>query len=209
MTMDPQAELREANVDVSRETVETLEQYVRLLRTWNTKINIVAPGTVRDAWSRHIVDSAQLFPMMREGQHWLDVGSGGGLPGLVVAILAKEDARDLEVTCVESDARKCAFMRTVARELKLPVQILRARVEELEPQRADVISARALTQLPGLLDIASRHLSDGGVALFPKGEKYALEVEKARERWTFRCEQVQSKTHPDAVVLKIGDLRRA
>ncbi|MEM8631523.1 MAG: 16S rRNA (guanine(527)-N(7))-methyltransferase RsmG [Pseudomonadota bacterium] len=194
---------------VSRETLEALEHYAALIAKWSPRINLISKSTLGDIWSRHFMDSAQVF-MARDGDpaSWCDLGSGGGLPGLVVAIMAKTYAPDFWVTLVESDQRKCVFCRTVIRELGLPAKVITARIEEIAPQSAEILSARALAPLATLLSYAEKHLSPGGVALLPKGESYRQEIEEALASWHFSAETLPSMTDPKAVLLKIKDISR-
>ena len=193
--------------DVSRETKAHLITYLELLEKWNRRINLVARSTLADAWTRHFVDSAQLFDLRpKEAQTWADLGSGGGFPGLVIAILAAEHAPSMAIHLVESDTRKCAFLRSVLRETGVKAYLHNVRIETLPPLGADVVSARALAPLPDLLGFAARHLAPGGVALFPKGADWKKEVEDARKRWKFSCEPHKSITDPKAVLLEIGGL---
>ncbi|TMV83054.1 16S rRNA (guanine(527)-N(7))-methyltransferase RsmG [Thioclava sp. BHET1] len=193
--------------DVSRETMERLEHYAALLRKWNPAINLVSKSTLEELWTRHFLDSAQIYDHCPEGaQHWVDLGSGGGFPGLVIAILAAENRPGLRVTLVESDIRKATFLRTVARETKVSVQVLSDRIEHLPPLSADVLSARALAALPQLLEYAARHMAADGLALFPKGATHAEELDAARKIWTFSCNALASQTDPRSVILAIGGL---
>jgi len=196
--------------DVSRETSERLASYAALLRKWNPAINLVSRATLDELETRHFADSAQLFDLApAEARHWVDLGSGGGFPGLVIAIIAEEHAPDLRVTLIESDQRKATFMRTVTRELGLRrVEVIDARIEAADPQEADVLSARALAPLDRLLGFAERHLAPHGVALFPKGARYADEVNRALASWRFEVQNHPSKTDPQAVVLKLGGIAR-
>ncbi len=196
-------------VDVSRETLERLAAYEHLLKKWNPSINLVAKSTLPTIWRRHFLDSAQLFALARHHEgHWADLGAGGGFPGLVIAIMAMERAPGLRVTCVESDQRKAAFLRTVVRELGLPARVLAERAEEAAPLQADVLSARALAPLARLLPQAERHLKPGGQALFPKGESFRDELSEALETWSFQSEEYPSITDGSAVILSLGDIRR-
>ncbi|MAM63437.1 16S rRNA (guanine(527)-N(7))-methyltransferase RsmG [Maritimibacter sp. UBA3975] len=196
--------------NVSRETLDKLTTYAALLERWNPKINLVSKQTLPELWSRHFLDSAQLLSLAPEkATSWLDLGTGGGFPGLIVAILASEKRPKLNVTCVESDQRKSAFLRTVTRETGASATILSRRIEILEPQGADIVSARALAPLKTLLGFARRHLSSDGIALFPKGSSSAPEIQEALETWTFQADTYPSLTHDNAVILKIGDIHRA
>lgn len=195
--------------NVSRETYQKLEIYSALLEKWTKTINLVSKNTIEGLWQRHIRDSAQVFDLspVRRG-HWVDLGSGGGLPGAVVAILAAEAAPELRVTCVESDQRKSVFLGVVSRETGVPFDVVASRIEACEPLKADVISARALAPLPKLLEYAVRHLATDGVALFQKGAQHAKEREEAEKIWRFDCQMTKSCTDPNAVIYKVGALRR-
>lgn len=199
-----------ADIDVSRETIDRLKAYQGLLEKWNPTINLVAKSTMKAAWDRHIVDSAQVFALTA-GQidHWVDMGSGGGFPGLVVSVLAKEFEKPARVTLVESDARKCVFLRTVSRELELSTVIVSKRIEEAPPMEADVLSARALADLSTLCAFADRHLKPDGEALFMKGAKWRDEVEAAQSTWRFDYQAVKSKTEEGPAILRISGVSRA
>ncbi len=194
--------------DVSRETLQRLEVYADLLERWTNKINLIAPSTLDTLWSRHFQDSAQVLKIAPNGVRWADLGSGGGFPGAVVAILASELRPSLQVTMVESDQRKAAFLRSVLRETGVTGHVIADRAEMVEPLAADILSARALAPLSTLLGYAERHLAVGGRALFPKGKKAEAEVAEALEHWRFDCERYSSKTDAEAVILSIGDIQR-
>ncbi len=194
-------------VDVSRETIERLEALVSLMKKWNTAINLVARSTLEDAWNRHILDSAQLYSLAPAGAAtWVDLGSGGGFPGLVIACIAKEKAPKLVVTLIESDQRKAAFLRQANTSLGLGCQILCERIETASAQNADVVSARALAPLDKLCGFAARHMQPNGCALFMKGAQHAAEVDVARKLWSFDLDAFPSLTDPNAVILKLKDL---
>jgi 16S rRNA (guanine527-N7)-methyltransferase len=198
-----------AEINVSRETYERLEVYVALLEKWTPKINLISKATIPDIWARHIHDSVQVYQHAPQGfAHWLDLGSGGGMPGLVVAILAAESSRDHMVSLVESDGRKAAFLRTVLRETGVQGQVLCERIESLPTQDADIVSARALADLSALLSYTEPHLKPGGVALFSKGVTWQNEVEIARREWSFTLEALKSDTEQGSVILRIGDIAR-
>jgi len=203
------AEVFAKAINVSRETMDRLQVYADLLRKWNPAINLVAKSTIDDLWTRHMLDSAQIYDLApKDAKSWIDIGSGGGFPGLVIAALAAGEGRDLRTTLVESDQRKAIFLRTVAQEMGLDVLVHAKRIDQISPQGADVISARALAHLSELLVFASLHLSETGVALFPKGVKADVEVKEALASRSFVFEKFPSKTDPTAVVLRIGDLGR-
>lgn len=192
--------------DVSRETESLLHALVALLRKWNPAINLVAKSTIDDAWSRHILDSAQLYTLGQPSGHWVDLGSGGGFPGLVIACLAKGQGDPLRLTLIESDQRKATFLRQAVRELDLPATILCQRIEQAEPQSADTLSARALADLPALLHFAKRHLAETGIALFPKGARWQQEVDMARKDWHFDLTAHPSATDPAGAILAVKAL---
>lgn len=198
-----------ADLDVSRETLERLEVYESLLAKWNPAINLVAKGTINEAWSRHFIDSAQILslapPMART---WLDVGSGGGFPGMVIAIIAAELRPGLSVTLVDSDLRKAAFLGEVARQTGVTVTIGAGRVEELPAAAADVMSARAFAPLTTLLSLAERHLGPGGRGLFLKGARHEAEISDALVSFRFDLQKVPSQTDPQAVILSVGGITR-
>ena len=195
--------------NVSRETLDRLNTYHQLLHKWNPSINPVSRSTLADAWARHFADSAQLWSLSPEtATLWADFGSGGGFPGMVIAIFAAEKRPAMEVVLVESDGRKAAFLSAVARETGITPRILTDRVETLQALQADVVSARALASLDVLLGYAARHLVPGGMALFPKGEKAQAELDNARATWRFSLQEHRSQTDPSAAILQIEGLCR-
>lgn len=196
-----------ADVRVSRETILRLQQFVELLRKWNPAINLVSSSTLSDAWSRHILDSAQLFGLgARSARLWVDLGSGGGFPGLVIACLAAELAPDLKVVLVESDQRKATFLRQANRVLGLSAEVLVDRIEKIKPLGANIVSARALAPLSKLCQFSWQHMAPGATALFPKGANYAAEIQDAQREWRFDLEIVPSVTEIDSAVLKLERL---
>ena len=170
---------------VSRETEARLDTIVALLEKWQRTINLVAPATLPVVWTRHVADSLQLVPLAGPVTRWVDLGSGGGFPGLVVAAaLAERPAAD--VTLVESDSRKAAFLREAARLADLPVTVLPARIEQVAPRIAagvEVVSARALAPLPRLLELAAPFLAQGATGLFLKGQDVDNELTVSAKSW--------------------------
>lgn len=195
--------------NVSRETEARLRRYCALLAKWNPAINLVAPSTLDECWQRHIMDSLGLLELAPDANRWVDLGSGGGLPGMVIAIVAAERRPAMSVTCIEADVRKCAFLQTVKREFGLQTGILSRRIEETPPQNADVVSARALAPLPKLLGLAHRHLAPNGVALFHKGENVTSEIDAARGAWRFDLTEHVNPGNPRSTILEIRNLRSA
>jgi len=195
-------------LSVDDATLARLRAFDAALARWSAAINLVAPATVADSWDRHILDSAQLLDLAPPGaRHWADLGAGGGLPGLVIAILGRD--RGLSVTLVESDRRKCAFLRSQIAEQGLAARVLTARAEALGPLQADVVSARALAPLDRLLPMVARHLAPTGTALLPKGRRWATELAEARRAWSFDCEDLPSAIDPEARILRITRIRPA
>lgn len=192
-------------LNVSRETEDKLRTYAALIEKWTKAINLIAPNTVPDLWHRHILDSVQVSNLApTDWTSWLDLGSGGGLPGLVVAIL---DTKGRPVTLVESDNRKCLFLNTVRRELSLNVTVLNMRIEDVETSKASIVSARALASLEDLLRMSAPLLDPKGTALFAKGERFKQELDRANEDWHFDVDAVQSQTNHDSRILKISRIR--
>ncbi|KPD14376.1 16S rRNA (guanine(527)-N(7))-methyltransferase RsmG [Phaeobacter sp. 11ANDIMAR09] len=196
-------------MNVSRETISRLERFEEILLKWNPKINLVSKASLENLWHRHIVDSVQVFTSVKDpGDSWVDIGSGGGFPGIVVAIMAAEYFPKTKVTLIESDQRKSAFLRTAARECGVPVTVLSQRIEQATPQNAHILSARALAELDTLLEFSEQHLAKDGLAVFPKGANWKKEVDKAAERWSFDVEPITSLTETEAVILKIKGVVR-
>lgn len=194
------------DADVSRETLDKLQAYADLLRKWTPKINLISKSTVSEIETRHIWDGAQVFSA-RTGT-WVDLGSGGGLPGVVIAIFAQSNGLNTSVTLIESDQRKAAFLRTCARELNVPINVVAYRIEDVPALNAQTVSARALAPLETLLSLASPHLAANGLCVFQKGALWKDEVEAAKQNWRFSYEAMPSKTNAEAVVLQIKDISR-
>ncbi len=197
--------------DVSRETCAALGRYARLLAHWQRTTNLVSPATLPQLWSRHFADSAQLLRLAPDARLWLDLGSGGGFPGMVVAILQAE-AADFRMHLVESNLKKCAFLSEVARDTQAPVDIHPKRIEEFaenaQSLEADVVSARALAPLVRLLALAEPFLRDGTTGLFLKGRDAAAEIEAAKAAWRFEATLHASLTAPDSHIVEVTDVHR-
>lgn len=193
---------------VSRETLQRLCDYEALLARWNPAINLVSPSTLGDVWSRHFLDSAQVFDLAGAGAHWADLGSGGGFPGMVAAIIAADERPGLRFTLVESDRRKAAFLDRVAQATGVSVTVLDQRIEALPPLEADILTARAVAPLAVLLGHAARHLAPEGRALFPKGARSQAEIDEALESWRFSYEKVASWTAREAAIVIVGGIAR-
>jgi 16S rRNA (guanine527-N7)-methyltransferase len=191
-------------MDVSRETQERLTAYAELIRKWSPRINLVASSTLADIETRHIQDSVVLVRRAPDtSSSWVDLGSGGGLPGVVAAILRP----DCDVTLIESDGRKATFLRTVIRDLGLRARVVAARIEAVDPLQADVVSARALAPLPRLLGYARRHSTDGTRMLFAKGRSWAIEEAEARHAWRYDLTVHPGASGDGGVILELTNVR--
>lgn len=197
-------------LDVSRETMDQLDAFTLLVQKWTQRINLVSAASAGDLWSRHVIDSAQLYPLAKSGwTHWADLGSGGGFPGIVVAIIARHDRPTSRMTLMESDQRKAAFLRTAIRDFDLNAVVICDRAESIDPLNADVVSARAFGPLAVLLSLAKRHLGPGGLAILPKGRRYGTEIDEARVAWDFDVVTRQSVTDPEGQILLIERIAHA
>lgn len=204
---DPQNFIRDA--DVSRETFERLELFTELLKQWNPKFNLVSRDSMDDLWRRHMVDSAQLHKMIPEYDGALvDVGSGAGFPGMILAIMGLAN-----VHLVESSERKCAFLREAARKTDCPVTIHNIRLGDKAPQpaqlpKAEIITARAVSPLVNLLDIVFSMVYDSTCCIFHKGSRVDDELKAAREKWRFELERLPSGSDPSGAILKLRQIGR-
>lgn len=197
--------------EISRETLDRLKTYAQLLVRWQKAINLVAPSTLSDLWHRHFADSAQLWRYRPpEARVWLDIGSGAGFPGLVLAILGAEAGATHHIL-IESDSRKAAFLREVGRETGITVDILGMRIENPQTcakvSAVDCITARALAPLPRLLEMSAPYFSPSTLGLFLKGRDVAVEIEQAAESWRFAYELKPSVTDRDARVVLLKALK--
>ncbi|MCI5048884.1 MAG: 16S rRNA (guanine(527)-N(7))-methyltransferase RsmG [Rickettsiales bacterium] len=190
------------HLHVSRETYDQLNQYVDLLMKWQSKINLISPTTVSDIWNRHILDCAQLYPLIDSHQTILDIGSGAGLPGLILSIMGAED-----IHLVESDQRKAIFLKECKNTLGLNCAILDKRAENVS-LTAHTITSRACASLSKLFALAAHNIEEGTICVFPKGENYAREIEEAKQDWEFAYQTRPSITHPASVVIIASDIRK-
>jgi len=196
-----------AELGVSRETLCRFQIYADLLIKWQNSINLVGPRSLPGLWRRHMLDSAQIaehLPLPQSGPIY-DIGSGAGFPGMVLAILGVPD-----ISLVESDGRKCAFLREVARATETEVRVLQHRLSagsasDQLPPAATVVS-RAVAPLPKLLDIVFPVISCATCCIFLKGAAAGEEVSRAQRKWQFRLESIQSRTSPDGVILKLSGI---
>lgn len=208
LTVDREAALK--LTPVSRETSERLDGLVELLLRWSTHTNLIARSTLPTVWTRHIADSLQLLPLAPEANCWIDLGSGAGFPGLVIAC-ALADKPEATIHLVESIGKKAAFLREAAEQLELPVTVHAVRIEDFGKNlqfRPDVVTARALAPLDELLKLAHPLLRTGALGLFPKGQDVEVELTKASKSWNIEASLVPSKTNPDSRIVAVTKLRR-
>ncbi len=199
-------ELKGLGVNVSRETMARLEAYAALLVKWQAKINLVGPATLPDLWRRHFLDSAQLLRLLpKESGRLVDLGSGAGFPGLVLAMLT-----DWQVHLIDSDQRKCAFLRQVALETGIldRVTIHAQRFEAVKPFPAGIVTARACAPLSDLLSYAAPFIGDSGRCLFLKGKGVEEELTAAEPHWKMAVERRPSLSDPAASILILDQLQR-
>jgi 16S rRNA (guanine527-N7)-methyltransferase len=193
--------------DVSRETEDRLRQYQALLLKWQKAVNLVSPSTLNHAWERHFLDSLQLLPLVPGNiKTAVDLGSGAGFPGMVMAVARP----DLAITLIESDSKKCSFLKTVSRETNTRVDIINERIEAVLPISIDLITARALTSLQDLLSFSLPYaqLNNGVVMLFPKGKKADDEIKQAEAQYLFKLEIHPSQTDSEGRILLISHLSK-
>ncbi|HVE02840.1 MAG TPA: 16S rRNA (guanine(527)-N(7))-methyltransferase RsmG [Rhizomicrobium sp.] len=191
-------------VRVSRETLDRLKIHVDLLRDWSARHNLVSQRSLDDVWRRHVWDSAQLTAFVpRNATKIADLGSGAGFPGLVLAALLRER---VSVTLYEATRKKADFLQVAAKAMDLEVEIRNVRIEDVPNRPFDVVVARALAPLGGLLDYSQRFCTPRTVCLFLKGQSVAAELTEARKSWRMKVSQHQSMTHPSGVILEIREL---
>ncbi len=194
---------------VSRETCDRLEIYADRLRAWQRAINLVSPSTIGHIWQRHFADSAQVLAYATDSRNWLDLGSGAGFPGMVIAIML-EGENERSIQLVESNGKKCAFLRQVARETGTSVEIIEARIETLGEKptvgKVDVVTARALSPLDRLLDYAVPFFANNTRALFLKGREAKSELAAAAEHWQFSSRLHPSRTDAEGRIVEIWNL---
>jgi 16S rRNA (guanine527-N7)-methyltransferase len=202
-------ELQRVAGSVSRETFERLQAFEQLFLKWNRRINLVAGSTEGDLWRRHVLDSVQLARLEPRATRWVDIGSGGGFPGLVLAFVLAERGGSIDL--IESNRKKAAFLQTAVGAFGLPARVIAQRIDAsyaLAPT-PDVVTARALASLQELLELAAPWLLSGARALFHKGRDYRQEIEESAHRWRFDLVEHRSLIDSDSVVLDIRNLRRA
>lgn len=181
-----------------------LQAFLELLRRWNRSVNLVSRADESVLWERHVLDSLQLAPLIPPGvERAIDLGSGAGFPGLVLAI-----ETGIRFDLIEADQRKAAFLREAARVAGATVQVHACRIEACRIPPAPLVTARALAPLPKLLGLAAPLLSGGGICLFLKGANANIELTAAAAEWHMRVESVPSRTAADAVILRVSEIAR-
>ncbi len=190
--------------DVSRETLAKLDTLIATLDAWRTRSNLIGPREWPQIWTRHVGDSVQLLDFIPDTAHVVDLGSGAGFPGLVLAAGRPGG----QVTLIESIGKKCAFLRAVIKAAALPAVVHQGRVEEAPQIAATHITARAFAPLPALLDYAAPWLCKGATGVFPKGERWKDELTAAQQRWSFAYQAIPSRSGGSGVILIIREAAR-
>ena len=192
------------SLNVSRETLSHFYEYKTLLYKWNEKINLVSKNTLIDIWERHFLDSGQIIINVEaSGKRWVDVGSGAGFPGLVVALLLRDRRVDCDLVLVEKHPKKVFFLKEVIRKLNLSVEVVNDNIYTLEPLNADILTARAFSELNNLMEIAFRHRKKEGICLFLKGENYKIELDKTLNNWFFDYDIVGSLSSSSGNIIRV------
>jgi len=195
-------------IPVSRETVDRLDRYVAVLLRWQQRINLVAPSTEPNIWTRHVADSLQLLALAPKARIWADLGSGAGFPGVAIAC-ALADVSDARVYLVETNTKKIAFLREAVRATGAPAIVHAGKIEDFaarSPESIEVVVARALAPLPKLLGLAAPLLKNGAVGLFPKGQDAALELTEASKYWKVQFSLEASRTDPKSHIVIMREL---
>ncbi|WP_370931438.1 16S rRNA (guanine(527)-N(7))-methyltransferase RsmG [Bartonella sp. DGB1] len=200
--------------NVSRETYVELQQFVERVKVWSNHINLVSPNSLSQLWVRHILDSAQIFTYGMNQKQWLDLGSGGGFPGIVLAILFKNLNKNINsdnqyfIHLIESNHKKVSFLHSMITEFNLPAKVIADRIENIniDNKNIDVITARAVAPLDLLLKLILPLFSIDTVALLPKGKTFQDELLLAKKKFNFKYSVITSKIDNESVILKISEL---
>ncbi|MBI0000463.1 16S rRNA (guanine(527)-N(7))-methyltransferase RsmG [Bartonella sp. W8122] len=199
--------LKEIVHSVSRETAASLMAFEEAVKKWQSHINLIANATLPELWTRHILDSAQIAALQPDAKNWCDIGSGGGFPGIVTAILLKEKS-GFHIDLVESNSKKAAFLRSVSAEFNLPATVHTCRIETsyIHIKKPEIITSRALASLGKLVELTLPWFEQGATALFQKGRDYKKEMAEAEQNWTFNSIIHQSKIDSQSVILEISKI---
>lgn len=192
-------------IDVSRETIERLSLYERELNQWSRTHNLIGPRELDLIWERHFLDCYQIVPHIAGAKSVVDIGSGAGFPGLVAAC-AKSALFDPEITLVEPNSKRCAFLRHVTRQLNLNVVVLNQKIEDVSRETFDVVTSRAVTNLTELLRMSRPWIENGAKAVFLKGQTVEDELTAARRYWNFKVETIPSRSDSRGVVLSLSEV---
>ena len=193
--------------NVSRETLDLFCEYEALLSKWNKKINLVSKKSLFDIWERHFLDSGQIINHVEaSGKRWVDLGSGAGFPGLVVALLLRDRKIDCDIILVEKNLKKVFFLNEVVRKLDLNVKVLNKNIRTIEPLNADILSARAFSELNELIELAYYHRKERGICLFLKGENYRWELDKTLNYWFFDYDVVDSFSNSSGNIIRVRNI---
>jgi 16S rRNA (guanine527-N7)-methyltransferase len=195
-----------AATNVSRETLQRLKLYASLLADWNAIHNLVSAGSLADVWRRHFLDSAQLAALIpATAKSLVDLGSGAGFPGLVLAEMLR-DRDGLRTVLYEATGKKCSFLEEISNRLGLKAEIRQSRIENAEDEPFDIVTARALAPLPKLLPYAQRFWKKGTIGLFLKGQNIGSELTEAHKSWKMKIRQHPSISDPSGVILEVREL---
>ena len=195
------------HLNVSRETLSLLCEYESLLLKWNKKINLVSKNTLADVWGRHFLDSGQIVNHVDAlGKRWVDIGSGAGFPGLVVALLLKEKKIDCDFILVEKNKKKVFFLNEVIRKLNLNVKVVNSDISSVELLNADILTARAFSELKELIELAYLHGKKGSISLFFKGENYRFELDKTLNYWFFDYDVLDSLSNSSGKIIRVKNI---
>ena len=195
------------SLNVSRETIKSFCEYETLLSKWNSKINLISKNTLTDIWNRHFLDSGQIIKHVNASRkRWVDVGSGAGFPGLVVALLLRDRKVDCELILVEKSTKKVFFLNEVIRKLGLNVKVINDDIRTIDPLKADILTSRAFSGLYDLIQIAHIHREDSGICLFLKGENYKLELDKTLNHWFFDYDVFDSLSNPSGKIIRVKNI---
>ena len=195
--------------NVSHETIDKLKTYQKLLVEWQEKFNLVSNSSLQNVWERHFADSAQLYRYIpQSAKNLIDFGSGAGFPAMVLAIMSLEKTPYLKISMVESIKKKTLYLKEVAHQTGVNVNIINDRIEKLPDYKYDVITSRAMTSLVELLNYSSRFCHKDTVCIFPKGKNYSTELAEAHKKWHFKCVVEASDVSDEGKILIITDIRK-